>query len=79
MNAQPTVNHAPTGLLIASMNFSKYPIEDWVSSEESSEHLWAEVITTKKYFRQHPIFSWVTISEMVPQYRSPRAGKKSQQ
>ena len=64
----------------APWDFSKHPIHDWIMDTVDREHLWAEVVTTKKVFHQHPIFSWYTMSQTIPQkYRSSGTRNKGHQ
>lgn len=61
-------------------DFAKFPIEQWVENDSSREHLWVRVQTTKKGFRQHPIFSWAEITQTISQkYRSSGTRNKNHQ
>jgi hypothetical protein len=49
-------------------DFSKLPLQEWARTRTSfQEDLWVQVETTKKVFRQHPIFSWYAITKTIPQ------------
>jgi hypothetical protein len=53
-------------------DFSKFPLQDWMPDASWREHLWVRVETTKKGFRQHPIFSWYEMMETISQEHRKR-------
>lgn len=56
-------------------DFSKFPLQEWLIGPNGQGGLWVEVETTKKSFRQRPVFA--EMSGSVPQERrSPSRSKK---
>ncbi|SRR6266404_7032685 len=53
-------------------DFSTYPLQEWLKTGKLQENLWVQVDTTKKAFRQHPLFSWFVITETIPQMRGSK-------
>jgi hypothetical protein len=48
---------------MASWDFAKYPLQEWVKTKKLEDELWLEVNTTKKKFRQHPFSSWYQVND----------------
>jgi len=46
-------------------NYANSSIQNWIQYENARERLWVSVRTTKKNFRQHPVFSWATIGNTI--------------